>query len=76
MQIAQLYFLFWEVSLRLLHMVDYKAYTGKVTDKLYGLKPYWQNDRSLFSLLRILLSIILLPAVLAWILPGIIGGVL
>jgi hypothetical protein len=56
-------------------MVDYKA-SGKVTDKLYGLKPYWQNDRALFSAHRILLSIILLPAVLAWILPGIIGGVL
>jgi hypothetical protein len=57
-------------------MVDYKAYTGKVTDKLYGLKPYWQNDRAILAVTAFLLSIILLPAVLAWILPGIIGGVL
>jgi hypothetical protein len=33
-------------------MVDYKAW--KSHDKLYGLKPYWQNDRALFSAHRIL----------------------
>jgi hypothetical protein len=57
-------------------MVDYKAYTGKVTDKLYGLKPYWQNDRSLFSGFTAFLVVNTFTAVLAWILPGIIGGVL
>ncbi len=72
-----IYFLFGSVSM-LLCYVDNKAYSGKVTDKLYGLKNHIGRMTgayiSAFTAF-IVVNNTFLPNVLAWSLPGIIGGI-
>lgn len=72
------YFLFGSISLRLC-AVEYKAYTGKITDKLYGLKNHIGRMTGAYIAAFTAFLVInntFLPAVLAWSLPGIIGGVI
>lgn len=72
------YFLFGSISLRLC-AVEYKAYTGKITDKLYGLKNHVGRMTGAYIAAFTAFLVInntFLPAVLAWSLPGIIGGVI
>jgi uncharacterized membrane protein len=71
------YILFGSISLRLCS-VEYKAYTGKVTDKLYGLKNHIGRMTGAYIAAFTAFLVInntFLPAVLAWSLPGIIGGI-
>lgn len=71
------YFLFGFTSLRLC-AVEYKAYTGKITDKLYGLKNHIGRMTGAYIAAFTAFLVInntFLPAVLAWSLPGIIGGI-
>lgn len=80
--IAKQYFgivfiLFGIVSVRLCY-TEYKAYSGKVTDKLYGLKNHIGRMTGAYIAAFtafIVVNNTFLPAVLAWSLPGIIGGV-
>jgi uncharacterized membrane protein len=71
------YILFGLISIRLCYS-EYKAYTGKVTDKLYWLKNH--IGRMTGAYIAALTAFIVVnntffPEILAWILPGIIGGV-
>ena len=58
--------------------VEYKAYTGKVSDKLYGLKNHIGRMTGAYIAAFTAFLVInntFLPQVLAWSLPGIIGGI-
>ena len=72
-----IYFLFGSVSM-LLCYVDYKAHAGKVTDTLYGLKNHIGRMTgayiSAFTAF-IVVNNTFLPNVLAWSLPGLLGGI-
>lgn len=74
---AIVFFLFGIVSLRLLQ-IDYKAYSGQVTDKFYGLKNHIGRMTGAYLAAFTAFLVVnntFLPAVIAWSLPGIIGGV-
>lgn len=69
--------LFGTVSLRLCYS-DYTAYTGKITDKLFGLKNHIGRMTGAYIAAFTAFLVVnntFLPPVLAWSLPGIIGGV-
>lgn len=71
------YILFGSISLRLCS-IEYKAYSGKVTDRLYGLKNHIGRMTGAYIAAFTAFLVInntFLPQVLAWSLPGIIGGI-
>lgn len=72
---AVVFLLFGLLSFRLL-WVDYKAYTRKVKDPLYGLKNHIGRMTGAYIAAFTAFLVVnntVLPAVLAWSLPGIIG---
>lgn len=72
------FLLFGLISFRLL-WVDYKAYTGKVNDPLYGLKNHIGRMTGAYIAAFTAFLVVnntLLPPVLAWTLPGLIGGLI
>ncbi|MFT5251077.1 MAG: hypothetical protein ACI87N_000045 [Flavobacteriales bacterium] len=72
-----IFFLFGVISLRLLH-IDYKAYSGQATDKLCGLKNHIGRMTGAYLAAFTAFLVVnntFLPAVAAWSLPGLIGGV-
>lgn len=74
---AVVFFLFATISIRLLR-TEYKAYTGKVTDPLYGLKNHiGRMTGAYISAFTAFLVVnnTFLPPILAWSLPGLIGGI-
>jgi uncharacterized membrane protein len=73
---AGVFLLFGIISFRLL-WVDYKVSTGKVTDPMYGLKNHIGRMTGAYIAAFTAFLVVnntVLPAVLAWSLPGIIGG--
>jgi uncharacterized membrane protein len=71
------FLLFGSASLRLCY-IEYKAYTGKVTDTLYGLKNHIGRMTGAYIAAFtafIVVNNTFLPDVVAWSLPGIIGGI-
>ncbi len=67
--------LFGIVSMRLCY-TDYKAYTGKITDKMFGLKNHIGRMTGAYIAAFTAFLVVnntFLPSVLAWSLPGIIG---
>ncbi len=71
------FLLFGIVSLRLCY-IDYKAYVGKVTDALYGLKNHIGRMTGAYIAAFtafIVVNNTFLPDIVAWSLPGIIGGI-
>ena len=71
------FLLFGTASLRLCY-TEYKAYTGKVTDTLYGLKNHIGRMTGAYIAAFtafIVVNNTFLPDVLAWSLPGILGGI-
>ena len=71
------FLLFATVSLQLCY-IEYKAYAGQVTDNLYGLKNHIGRMTGAYIAAFtafIVVNNTFLPAVVAWSLPGIIGGV-
>ncbi|MFV8355456.1 hypothetical protein ACNQGB_04645 [Flavobacterium sp. XS1P32] len=72
-----IYFLFGSVSM-LLCYVEYKAYSRKVTDILYGLKNHIGRMTGAYIAAFAAFVVVnntFLPDVLAWSFPGIIGGI-
>jgi uncharacterized membrane protein len=74
------FLLFGSASLRLCY-IEYKAYTGKVTDTLYGFKNHIGRMTGAYIAAFtaftafIVVNNTFLPDVVAWSLPGIIGGI-
>nr|WP_314839832.1 DUF2306 domain-containing protein [uncultured Flavobacterium sp.] len=71
------FLLFGTASLRLCY-TEYKAYTGKVTDPLYGLKNHIGRMTGAYIAAFtafIVVNNTFLPDVVAWSLPGILGGI-
>lgn len=69
--------LFGMVSLRLCY-IDYKVYTGKITDKMFGIKNHIGRMTGAYIAACTAFLVVnntFLPPVLAWSLPGIIGGI-
>lgn len=69
--------LFGTVSLRLCY-TDYKAYTGKVTDKMYWLKNHIGRMTGAYVAALTAFLVVnntFLPDVLVWSLPGLIAGI-
>lgn len=71
------FLLFGTASFRLCY-IEYKAYTGKVTDTLYGLKNH--IGRMTGAYIAALTAFVVvnntfLPDAIAWSLPGILGGI-
>jgi uncharacterized membrane protein len=69
--------LFGMVSLRLCY-IDYKVYTGKITDKMFGIKNHIGRMTGAYiaaCTAFLVVNSTILPPVLAWSLPGIIGGI-
>ena len=70
------FFLFGVLSFRMCY-IDYKGYTNKVTDTLYGLKNHiGRMTGSYIAAFTAFLVVnnTFLPPILAWSLPGLIGG--
>ena len=70
------FFLFGVLSFRMCY-IDYKGYTNKVTDKLYGLKNHiGRMTGSYIAAFTAFLVVnnTFLPPILAWSLPGLLGG--
>ncbi len=69
--------LFGMVSLRLCY-IDYKVYTRKITDKMFGIKNHIGRMTGAYIAACTAFLVVnntFLPPVLAWSLPGIIGGI-
>jgi len=69
--------LFGMLSMRLCY-IDFTAYTGKITDKKYGLKNHIGRMTGAYIAAFTAFLVVnntFLPPVLAWSLPGLIGGV-
>ncbi|MDG2432618.1 DUF2306 domain-containing protein [Flavobacterium sp.] len=74
---AVVFFLFAALSIRLLH-TEYRTYTGKVTDPMYGLKNHIGRMTGAYIAALTAFLVVnntFLPPILAWSLPGLIGGI-